>query len=152
MNVVGVSSRASAPNFDRMFARAQLKQAAALADYLIAIMPLTPETRGMIDGAVLDAMPAHGVFINIARGPVVHEAELIDRLQRRVIAGAALDTFIDEPLSADSPLWSMDNVIITPHIGGKSESYVDQILPLLAHNIRAFQDGRTDDFRNLVAR
>ena len=55
MNVVGVSSRVAAPNFDRMFARAQLKQAAALADYLIAIMPLTPETRGMIDGAVLDA-------------------------------------------------------------------------------------------------
>ena len=69
-----------------------------------------------------------------------------------MIAGAALDTLIEVPLSADSPLWAMDNVLITPHIGGKSESYVDQILPLLAHNIRAFQDGRMDDFRNLVAR
>ena len=102
--------------------------------------------------AVLDAMPAHGVFINIARGPVVNEAEMIDRLQRKVIAGAALDTFIEEPLSPDSPLWSMKNVIITPHIGGKSESYVDQILPLLAHNILAFEAGKLDDFRNLVAR
>jgi len=152
MNVIGVSSRATAPNFDRMFARAQLKQAAALADFLIAVVPLNADTKGMIDGAVLDAMPAHGVFINIARGPVVNEAEMIDRLQRKVIAGAALDTFIEEPLSPDSPLWSMENVIITPHIGGKSESYVDQILPLLAHNIRAFQNGKVDDFRNLVAR
>lgn len=152
MNVIGVSSRESAPSFDRMFPRDRLKEAAALADFLIAVVPLNAETHGMIDGAVLDAMPAHGVFINIARGPVVNEAEMIDRLQRRVIAGAALDTFIEEPLSPDSPLWSMKNVIITPHIGGKSESYVDQILPLLAHNIRAFQNGKLDDFRNLVAR
>ncbi|MDB5545611.1 MAG: D-isomer specific 2-hydroxyacid dehydrogenase NAD-binding protein, partial [Hyphomicrobiales bacterium] len=152
MNVVGVSSRATAPNFDRMFTRDRLKEAAALADFLIAVVPLNAETKGMIDGAVLDAMPAHGVFINIARGPVVNEAEMIDRLQRKVIAGAALDTFVEEPLSPDSPLWSMKNVIITPHIGGKSESYVDQILPLLAHNIRAFEAGKMDDFRNLVAR
>jgi phosphoglycerate dehydrogenase-like enzyme len=82
----------------------------------------------------------------------VNEAEMIDRLQRKVIAGAALDTFIEEPLSPDSPLWGMDNVIITPHIGGKSESYVDQIMPLLAHNFRAFQNGKMDDFRNLVPR
>jgi D-2-hydroxyacid dehydrogenase (NADP+) len=152
MNVVGVSSRASAPNFDRMFTRDRLKDAAALADFLIAVVPLSPETKGMIDGSVLDAMPAHGVFINIARGPVVNEDELIDRLQRNVIAGAALDTFIEEPLSPDSPLWSMHNVIITPHIGGKSESYVNQILPLLAHNIRAFGEGRLGDFRNRVER
>lgn len=152
MKVVGVSSRASAPNFDRMLTRDRLKEAASLADYLIAVVPLSPETRGMIDGAVLDAMPPHGVFINIARGPVVNEADLIDRLQRKVIAGAGLDTFVEEPLSPESPLWSMDNVIITPHIGGKSESYVDQIMPLLAHNVRAFQQGRIGDFRNLVER
>ena len=152
MNVIGVSSRPAAPNFDRMFTRDRLKEAAALADYLIAVVPLTPETKGMIDGAVLDAMPPHGVFINIARGPVVNEAELIDRLQRKVIAGAALDTFIEEPLSPDSPLWLLENVIITPHIGGKSESYVDQILPLLTHNICAFSEGRMGDFRNLVER
>ena len=132
--------------------REKLKEAASLADFLIAVLPLTPETKGMIDGAVLDAMPRHGVFINIARGPVVNEAELIDRLQRKVIAGAGLDTFVEEPLPASSPLWKMDNVIITPHIGGKSESYVDQIMPLIAHNVRAFQDGRLQDFKNRVER
>lgn len=152
MNVVGVSSRGEAPHFDRMFPRERLKEAAGLADYLIAVVPLSPETRGLINGAVLDAMPRHGVFINIARGPVVDEDDLIDRLQRKVIAGAGLDTFVEEPLPASSPLWSMPNVIITPHIGGKSESYVDQIMPLLAHNIRAFRDGHMNDLRNLVER
>ncbi len=152
MNVIGVSSRTSAPHFDRMFSRNQLKEAAALADFLIAVLPLTPDTKGLIDGTVLDCMPRHGVFINIARGPVVKEDELIDRLQRKVIAGAGLDTFVEEPLPASSPLWSMDNVIITPHIGGKSESYVEQIMPLIVHNVRAFQEGRMQDFKNRVER
>jgi phosphoglycerate dehydrogenase-like enzyme len=152
MKVIGITSRTSVPNFDQLYPRAKLKKAAALADFLIAVTPLTLETKGMIDGAVLDAMPRHGVFINIARGPVVKEDELIDRLQRKVIAGAGLDTFVEEPLPASSPLWSMDNVIITPHIGGKSESYVDQIMPLLAHNVRAFQEGRLQDFKNRVER
>ena len=152
MNVIGITSRTSVPNFDKLMPREQLKEAASLADFLIAVLPLTPETRGIIDGAVLDAMPRHGVFINIARGPVVKEDELIDRLQRKVIAGAGLDTFVEEPLPATSPLWSMENVIITPHIGGKSESYVDQILPLIAHNLRAFQEGRLQDFKNRVER
>lgn len=152
MRVIGVSSRAHAPHFDALYPRARLREAAALADYLVAITPLTPETHKMIDGSVLDAMPRHGVFINIARGPVVDEEALIDRLRRGVIAGAGLDTFVEEPLPASSPLWTLPNVIITPHIGGKSDTYVEQILPLLVHNIRAFQTGRIDDFRNRVAR
>ena len=82
----------------------------------------------------------------------MNEADLIDRLQRKVIAGAGLDTFVEEPLPVSSPLWSMDHVIITPHIGGKSESYVDQIMPLIAHNVRAFQEGRLQDFKNRVER
>lgn len=152
MNVIGITSRTSAPHFDRLMPREKLKEAANFADYLIAVLPLTPETKGIIDGAVLDAMPRHGVFINIARGPVVKEDELIDRLQRKVIAGAGLDTFVEEPLPASSPLWAMDNVIITPHIGGKSESYVEQIMPLIVHNVRAFQEGRMEDFKNRVER
>lgn len=150
MRVVGVSARASAPEFGAMFPRERITEAAALADFLIAIVPLTADTRHIIDGAVLDAMPARGVFINIARGPVVDEDALIDRLQRGGIAGAALDTFIEEPLAASSPLWSMENVIITPHIGGMSETYAEQILPLLIHNVRAFKEGRMSDLRNLV--
>lgn len=152
MKVIGVSSRRSVTNFDKIYPRERLKEAASLADFLIAMVPLTPETKGMIDGAILDAMPRHGVLINVARGPVVKEDDLIDRLQRNVIAGAGLDTFIEEPLPASSPLWTMDNVMITPHIGGKSESYVDQVMPLLTHNVRAFQQGRLQDFKNRIDR
>jgi len=150
MRVVGVSSRASAPGFDAMFPRERIIEAAAEADFLIAIVPLTPETEHIIDGAVLDAMPGRGVFINIARGPVVDEAALIERLQAGRIAGAALDTFVAEPLPPSSPLWPMENVIITPHIGGMSETYAEQILPLLIHNVRAFKEGSMSDLRNLV--
>ncbi|MBX9741524.1 MAG: D-2-hydroxyacid dehydrogenase [Beijerinckiaceae bacterium] len=150
MRVLGVSSRASADGFDAMYTRDRLEEAAAQADFLIAIVPYTRDTHHMISAAVLDAMPRHGVFINIARGPVVDEEALIERLRDRRIAGAGLDTFIEEPLPASSPLWGLDNVIITPHVGGMSDIYAEQILPLLIHNVRAFKEGRVSDFRNLV--
>jgi phosphoglycerate dehydrogenase-like enzyme len=152
MRVIGVSARTSAPNFDAIYPRQRLKEAAALADFLIAIVPLTPETHGLVNGEVLDAMPNHGIFINLARGPVADENAVIDRLQRKVIAGAALDVFNVEPLPQDSPLWDLPNVILTPHVGGKGESYVEQVMPLLTHNVRAFQQGRMQDFKNRVQR
>lgn len=152
MRVVGVSSRPTAPNFELMISRDRLKEAAAMADYLIAIVPLSPDTHKLVNGAVLDAMPRHGYFINLARGPVVDEDELIDRLQRKVIAGAALDVFVVEPLQDTSPLWTLPNVMLTPHIGGKGETYIDQALPLIVHNVRAFMAGRQSDFKNLVER
>lgn len=150
MRVIGVSSRASAENFDAMLPRERLQEAAAQADFLIAIVPYTRDTHHLISASVLDAMPRHGVFINIARGPVVDEEALIERLRAGRIAGAGLDTFVEEPLPAASPLWSLDNVIITPHVGGMSDIYAEQILPLLVHNVRAFKEGRTSDLRNLV--
>ena len=150
MKTVGVSSRATADGFDEMMPRGRLVEAAARADYLIAIVPYTRETHHMVSADVLAAMPRHGVFINIARGPVVDEEALIRALQDRRIAGAGLDTFIEEPLAASSPLWSLDNVIITPHVGGMSDIYAEQILPLLIHNVRSFLEDRTSDFRNLV--
>jgi phosphoglycerate dehydrogenase-like enzyme len=150
MRVVGVSSRASADGFDAMVPRDRLEEAAGQADFLIAIVPYTRDTHHLISASVLDAMPRHGVFINIARGPVVDEDALIERLRDGRIAGAGLDTFVEEPLPATSPLWSLDNVIITPHVGGMSDIYAEQILPLLVHNVRAFKEGRMHDLRNLV--
>jgi phosphoglycerate dehydrogenase-like enzyme len=90
-------------------------------------------------------------LINLARGPVVDEAALIDRLERGTFAGAGLDVFDVEPLPADSRLWRLNNVLITPHLGGMSDSYEEQLLPLVIHNIRAFTAGDFDRMRNRIS-
>ncbi len=151
MHVMGVSdARTSAPNFEKLFPRAQLRDAAGLADFLIALVPLSAKTRHMIDGDVLCAMKPEGILINLARGPVVDEQALIQSLREGRLAGAGLDVFETEPLPADSPLWDMPNVIITPRIGGMSDVYGDQVLPLVMHNLHCFAQGRLNEMKNIV--
>jgi len=112
------------------------------ADYLVVILPLTPQTRGLIDARALGLMKRTAVLINVGRGPVVQEAALIDALRRGLIAGAGLDVFEREPLPADSPLYDMENVIITPHVSGASRTYYDRAVPLFCENLRRYLDGR----------
>jgi D-2-hydroxyacid dehydrogenase (NADP+) len=150
MTVVGVSSRASAEGFDAMYPRAQLADAAGQADFLIVLAPLTKENRHLIDAAAIDAMKPDGVLINIARGGVVDEDALLKALLAGRIAGAGLDVFQKEPLPLDSPLWDTPNVIITSHVGGMSEEYADQVMPLLIDNLRAFVDGKPERISYIV--
>ncbi|MDR7545421.1 MAG: D-2-hydroxyacid dehydrogenase [Armatimonadota bacterium] len=112
------------------------------ADYLVVILPLTPHTRGLIDGRALGLMKRTAVLINVGRGPVVQEAALIDALRRGLIAGAGLDVFEREPLPADSPLYDIENVIITPHVSGASRTYYDRAVPLFCENLRRYLDAR----------
>ncbi|HHX45024.1 MAG TPA: C-terminal binding protein [Chloroflexi bacterium] len=93
----------------------------ARSDYVSIHVPLTDQTRGMIDGAVLNSMKPSAYLINTSRGPVVNEAELIEALRAGRIAGAGLDVFEQEPLPANHPFCTMDNVVLTPH----SASYAD---------------------------
>jgi phosphoglycerate dehydrogenase-like enzyme len=118
------------------------------ADYLAIILPLTAETRGLIDGRALGLMRPSAVLINVGRGAVVQEAALIDALRARTIAGAGLDVFEREPLPADSPLYDMENVIITPHVSGASVTYLDRAIPLFCDNLRRYLDGAP--MRNVV--
>lgn len=151
MRTIGVSdSRTSAPGFDEIAPRARLKEAAAQADALVALVPLDKTTIGMFDASVFAAMKPSAIFINVARGPVVDEGALIAALREGRIAGAGLDVFVTEPLPADNPLWDLPNVIITPRIGGMSDVYDRQIHPLVAHNLRCFLDGRMNDMKNIV--
>jgi len=151
MRVVGVSNaRTEAPGFDRVFSRADLKVAAAEADFLIILVPLQKDTFHMIDGDVVAAMKPSAFLINLARGDVVDEAALIQALREKRIAGAGLDVFSTEPLPRDNPLWSMRNVMITPRVGGMSDIYAEQIFPIIADNIEAWIAGRPQDMRNLV--
>ena len=152
MKVIGVSAgRGDAPGFDAVMPRTALAEAAALADFLIALVPYAPDTHHLIDAKVLGAMKPDAFLINIARGNVLDEAALAESLRGGRIAGAALDVFAQEPLPAGSPLWDLPGLIITPHVGGLSDIYVQQILPLLDHNLAAFAQGRTGDIRNRVA-
>lgn len=153
MRVVGVSdARADAPGFDAVLPRARLHEAAAMADSLVVLVPLTPATRRMVDAGVLAAMKPDAILVNLARGPVVDEAALIEALRAGRIAGAGLDVFEVEPLPADSPLWDMPNVVVTPRVGGMSDTYALQALPLVEENLRAFLAGDLDRLRNRVER
>jgi phosphoglycerate dehydrogenase-like enzyme len=111
------------------------------SDYVVLVVPITPETRGLIDRAALAQMKPTACLINIGRGAVVDEAALIDALRAGRLAGAALDVFEREPLPDDSPLWSLDNVILTPHIAGQTPNYEARAADLFAQNIRRFIAG-----------
>jgi D-2-hydroxyacid dehydrogenase (NADP+) len=153
MHTVGVSDgRREAPSFDAMLPRAKLTEAAAQADFLIVLIPHTPETTNLINESVFNAMKPSGVLINIARGGVVDEDALIAALRAGKIRGAGLDVFKVEPLPKESPLWDMPNVFITSHIGGMSDTYGEQVLPLLIENLRGFADGQPEKLRFVVKR
>ena len=123
---------------DRVFAMDERDAFLSGLDYLLLAMPHTPATEGIVDAAVLRLLPAAAFLLNPARGPLVVEAALLQALREGWIAGAALDTHYHYPMPADHPLWSMPNVIMTPHISGSSLSpkYLDRTWELLAENVR----------------
>jgi D-2-hydroxyacid dehydrogenase (NADP+) len=151
MQVVGISNaRTEAPGFDRIVPRARLMEAVADADFLIVLVPLDASTRHMIDASVFAAMKPTAHLINLARGDVIDEPAMVEALETGQIAGAGLDVFSVEPLPRNHPLWDMPNVMISPRIGGMSDIYDRQILPLVTHNLIAWRDGRPDDLKNVV--
>jgi len=151
MTVVGISSaKRTVPGFDRMVSRDELEQAVRELDYLVLLTPYTAATRGIVGEKVLAAMKPSSYLVNLARGGVVDEAALIRVLQEGRIAGAALDVFAQEPLPAEHPFWSMERVLITPHLGGFCDVYVDQALPVVEHNIRCFLAGERGKMMNVV--
>jgi len=115
----------------------------AEADYVLVAAPLTPGTRHLIDRAALRAMRPGAVLINVARGDLVDEPALVEALQSERLGGAALDVFAQEPLPAESPLWNLPNVILTPHIAGLTPLYNERALALFAENLRRYLAGQS---------
>jgi phosphoglycerate dehydrogenase-like enzyme len=143
MRVIGTKrSPEPIPYVERVLPPEATDEVLREADYLVIILPLTPQTRGLIDARALGRMKRSAVLINVGRGQIVREDALIDALKRRTIAGAALDVFEREPLAADSPLYDMENVIMTPHVAGASHRYYDRAIPLFCENLRRYLDGR----------
>ena len=111
------------------------------SDFLTIHTPLTEETAGLIGREELSLMKENAILINTARGPLIKEQELIEALQNRVIAGAALDVFAQEPVAKDHPFLSMDNVIVTPHIAWYSEEAMIELRTKAINNIIQFLQG-----------
>ena len=130
----------------------KLPEVAGQVDYLILVAPSTPETRKIVGSNVLSCMKPTAYLINIARGELVDEEALIRALEGGMIAGAALDTLPVEPLPADNPLWRAKNIIITPHVGGMSDIYCEQTLPIIEENLRRFIRGERRNLINYIER
>jgi hydroxypyruvate reductase len=136
---IGYTARGARPELPYAF-HASAKALAAASDFLVVITPGGAGTRKLIDAAVLEALGPQGYLINVARGSVVDEAALIDALQRRSIAGAALDVFENEPHVPEA-LRALDNVVLVPHIGSATTATRHAMAALAFDNLRAFFAG-----------
>lgn len=123
---------------ERYYAPDELRDMLAVSDYVVVSAPLTPATRHLIGAAELAAMQPSAFLVNIARGGLIDQDALIAALRSGKIAGAALDVFAPEPLPADSPLWGLANVVISPHVSGFTLHYDDWATDLFAENMRRF--------------
>ncbi len=142
MRVIGVRrSSTPVPGVERIVPPDQLADAVAEADYLAVCAPLTHATRGAVSREVIARMKPTAWIVNIARGAIVDEAALVDALQAGLIGGAALDALTVEPLPRESPLWSLDNVIITPHSSNSSPNVRQRTLALVTENVGRFDRG-----------
>ncbi len=135
---------------DEVHTADQLPQLVSEADYVVLNCPLTPETKNLINAPILAAMKPSAYLINMARGHVVDEPALINALQAGAIAGAGIDTTWEEPLAVESPLWEMENVIITPHTGGETRRYEENVIDILWENLERLWRGETALYNQVV--
>lgn len=152
MRILGIRrTRRPHRHVDEMFGPGELDQVLPRADFVLVAVPLTSETRGLIGQKELDMMRPSTSLINMARAGVMDYEALVNKLQRRELAGAILDVFDPEPLPPDSPLWDTPNLIITPHVSSDdAERYVPRTLDLFFDNLRRYLTGRP--LRNRVRR
>ena len=148
VEAIGRRARDGGEDFSRIHASGDLHARLPLADYVILITPLTEQTRNLFGAAEFDAMAAHARFVNIGRGALVVEAELLRALEQGQIAGAALDVFVEEPLPADSPFWRAPNCIVSPHVSGDYVEYQAAMADQFIDNWARFAAG--EPLRNLV--
>jgi phosphoglycerate dehydrogenase-like enzyme len=127
--------------FTRLYPSQALRSMVKECDFVVVSVPLTPGSRGLVNADVLAAMKPSAYLIDIGRGGVVDPNALLDVLQNRRIAGAALDVFSEEPLPPASPFWRLPNVIISPHIGGISQLYKERAMKLFSANLQRYLSG-----------
>jgi len=151
MRVIGIrrNPRAGAGHADAVHGT-DLHALLPQADFVALTCPLTAETEKLIDADALDRMKPSAYLLNAARGRVIDEPSLVDALTRRQIRGAALDVTVDEPLPAASPLWAMENVLITPHTAGETSRYEDNVLAIMQENLARLWRGESALLNHVV--
>lgn len=142
MDVIGVK-RTPTPvdHVESVYPSAKLHEAIGDARFVALAVPLTDRTTGLMGESEFEALRDDAYLVNVARGGVVDQSALVAALESETLAGAALDVFETEPLPADSPLWGMENVIVTPHTAAATREYYQRIASLVRENIRRLEDG-----------
>lgn len=142
MKVVGVKRTVvDIPNVDEVLPESRMDEAIAQANILVMLLPATPETQKIMDARRFALMKDGAYFINVGRGSTVDTDALCSALEQGKLSGAALDALEPEPLPSDSPLWKMNNVIISPHMSAESPCYMDRAFQVFADNVPAFLAG-----------
>ena len=152
MKVIGIKRDTSTAveYVDELHTSSALPDLLPQADLVALTCPLTDETRQIIDAKALAAMKPSAFLINVARGGCVDESVLIEALQNQRIAGAGIDVTETEPLAPDSPLWSLDNVILTPHTGGETRRYEDNVVDILMDNLNRLSQGKEQLYNQVI--
>ncbi|HKX56085.1 MAG TPA: NAD(P)-dependent oxidoreductase, partial [Xanthomonadales bacterium] len=136
--VIGFSrSGNTREEFARVFPAGELNDFLQQADYVVAVLPDTPATTGLMNAASFAAMKPGALFINVGRGNLVHELALEQALRQQRLAGAVLDVFREEPLSPHSPLWATPGLVITGHVAARS--WPEDVASIFLDNFRLFQ-------------
>ncbi len=145
---VGRVGRSGDPDFGDVHASGDLVHVIGAFDYVVLAAPLTDQTKGLIDAEILAHFRATARLINVGRGELVVENDLVDALRAEQLAGAALDVFETGPLPQTSPLWEMPNVLVSPHMSGDTVGWVDELVDLFLDNLRSYTEGT--QLRNVV--
>jgi phosphoglycerate dehydrogenase-like enzyme len=142
MRVIGMRNRPlPAPDVDELVALHELPRMLTAADYLVITAPLTTRTRNLVGAAELSLLNPHAVIVVISRGGIVDEVALAETLRQGRLRGAALDVFASEPLPPSNELWTVPNLLITPHNSGWSPGYLTRIVRLFLTNLERFEHG-----------
>jgi D-2-hydroxyacid dehydrogenase (NADP+) len=153
MRTIGFGTRIDRfDHLDAAHAYSELPDVAPDLDFLVLLTPARADTVGLINRSIFERMKATAFLINVGRGSVVDEEDLILALRSRRIAGAAMDVFNQEPFPESSPLWTLDNLLITPHVAGTHDRYSESVIPIIRTNLRLMLADRSTELVNPIDR
>ncbi len=153
MTVIGVDPvQRKVEAVDRFYGMDRLQDAMAEADYVVCVAPSLPDNQKFLNAAAFGKMKPTAFFLNLGRGETVDEEALHKVLKEGRIAGAALDVYSQEPLPPDHPFWELDNLIMTPHVGGMCDIYVQQVVPVFRENLKRYLQGERRNLVNYIER